>query len=328
MSLKGIHFSRRHLLAKLAVFSSGAFVLPGSLTKAYGRHDNNSGAAKKLRQYSGIKADFLDDNFLLHSKTAEILYHEYAKGMPIIDYHCHLPPNEIAGNKQFTNLSQIWLEGDHYKMRAMRANGVAEKYITGDAPDAEKFAKWAETIPYAIRNPLYHWTHLELKRYFGITQILNSDSASQIYDTASQLLRTDEYRVQNLIKNKKVEILCTTDDPADDLNFHREIKRQGYEVTVLPAWRPDKALAMENVVSYNTYLDKLSAVANTTISKYSDLIDVLKKRQQVFHFHGCKVSDHGVETFYAEDFTETEIAKIFAKARAGNQVSFSELKKI
>jgi glucuronate isomerase len=327
MSLKGIHFSRRQLLTKLAVFSGGTCLLPGWFTKAYGHHDINSNAAGKLGQYSGIKADFLDDNFLLHSKTAEILYHDYAKGMPIIDYHCHLPPIEIASNKQFDNLTQIWIDGDHYKMRAMRANGVAEKYITGDAPDAEKFVKWAETIPYAIRSPLYHWTHLELKRYFGINQILNSDSASEIYNSASQLLRTDQYRVQNLIKNKKVELLCTTDDPADDLNFHQEIKRQGYGVTVLPAWRPDKVLAMDNVVTFNTYLDKLSVAANITISKYSDLVDALKNRQKLFHFHGCKVSDHGVEAFYAEDFTETEIAKIFAKARAGNQVSFSDLKK-
>jgi len=317
-------FSRRQLISKVAAFTGGLTLMPGWTTNLFGRSQVNE---RQMQKSAADQRGFLDDNFLLHSKTAEKLYHDFAKDLPVIDFHCHLPPNEIAMNKQFENLTQIWLEGDHYKMRAMRANGVNEKYITGNAPDAEKFMKWAETIPYAIRNPLYHWTHLELKRYFGIDKILNASTAVEIYDEASQLLTTNEYKVQRLIKNKNVELLCTTDDPVDDLRYHREIKRQEFSVKVLPAWRPDKSLAVENITGYNNYLDKLSEASGITISKYKDLLDALKKRQELFHSLGCKLSDHGIETFYPEEYTESDTAKIFAKARSGRDITPSELRK-
>lgn len=320
-------FSRRQLISRVAAFTGGLTLMPGWITNSYGRYDTSGKSEKQKTKNSEDKVGFLDDNFLLHSKTAEILYHDYAKDLPIIDFHCHLPPAEIAGNKQFDNLTQIWLEGDHYKMRAMRANGVNEKYITGDAPDAEKFMKWAETIPYAIRNPLYHWTHLELKRYFGIDKILNPSTAQEIYTKASTLLNTNEYKVQSLIKNKNVELLCTTDDPVDNLKYHKDIKRQGFSVKVLPAWRPDKTMAVENIAEYNKYLDKLSDASGMDISKYQDLIDALKKRQALFHSLGCKLSDHGVETFYPEDFTKSETARIFAKARSGTKLAIPEIRK-
>lgn len=271
---------------------------------------------------------FLNENFLLQNRTAEILYHEHAKELPIIDYHCHLPPDEIAVNRKFENLTKIWLDGDHYKWRAMRANGVNEKYITGDAPDFEKFVKWAETTPYTLRNPLYLWTHLELKRYFGIDKILDSSTAKEIYDRASEMLQTDEFRVQNLIRNKNVEVVCTTDDPVDDLHWHRDIKDQNYPVKVLPAWRPDKAIAAENPDIYNKYIDKLSAAAEMSISSYDELVSALYKRQEYFHSQGCRLSDHGLETIYSEDFTEREISSIFRKVRSGKQLNEDELYKL
>jgi len=271
---------------------------------------------------------FLDDNFLLQNRTAEILYHEHAKDLPIIDYHCHLPPDEIASNRQFENLTKIWLDGDHYKWRAMRDNGIDEKFITGNAPDQEKFRKWAETVPYTIRNPLYHWTHLELKRYFGIGRILNSKTADDIYNEATRLLQQDDYRVQGLILKRNVEIICTTDDPVDDLHFHREIARQDFPVRVLPAWRPDKAMAAEDPVAYNKYLDKLSEVSGIQIDRYDDLLQALHKRQEFFNSQGCRLSDHGIETFYAEDFTDEEINTIFKKVRSGKSITPGELLKL
>lgn len=243
-------FSRRQLISRLAAFTGGFTFLQGGLTNSFARSPINADFGNQKFENTAAGGSFLDDNFLLHSKTAEKLYHNYAKDLPIIDFHCHLPPQEIASNKQFENVSKIWLDGDHYKMRAMRANGVDEKYVTGNAPDADKFMKWAETLPYAIRNPLYHWTHLELKRYFGIDKILNPSTAREIYDKASHLLQTNEYKVQNLIKNKKVELLCTTDDPVDDLKYHQQLKQQKFLVKVLPAWRPDKTMAIENIADY------------------------------------------------------------------------------
>jgi glucuronate isomerase len=320
-------FSRRQLISRIAAFTGGLTLMPGGITNSFGRSHTNEELEKQIPINFGDAGNFVHDNFLLQSKTAEILYHDYAKGLPVIDFHCHLPPQDIAANRQFDNLTQIWLEGDHYKMRAMRANGVNEKYITGNAPDIEKFMKWAETIPYAIRNPLYHWTHMELKRYFGIDKILNSSTAQEIYDKASQLLRSSEYKVQNLIKNKNVEVLCTTDDPADDLTFHQQIRQQGFSVRVLPTWRPDKSMAVEDVAAYNNYLDKLSAAAGISISKYNDLLDSLKKKQELFHSLGCNLSDHGVENFYSEEFTESQILKIFAKVRSGRHLTGNEIKK-
>lgn len=264
---------------------------------------------------------------MLHSRTAEILYHEYAKDLPIIDYHCHLPPEEIAENKMFENLTKIWLDGDHYKWRAMRANGVDEKYCTGNAPDPEKFKKWAETVPYTIRNPLYHWTHLELSRYFGINDILNPSSADKVYKTATSLLKTEDFRVRNIMRKMKVEVVCTTDDPIDSLNYHKKIREDKFEIQVLPAWRPDKAMVVENAAVYNSYLDKLAEVAGIDIKTYTDLLQALKLRQDFFETMGCRLSDHGLETFYAEDFTEKEISAIFLKIRSGKSLDHLEILK-
>lgn len=271
--------------------------------------------------------DFLDDNFLLNSKTAQILYHDYAKDLPIIDYHCHLPPDEIAIDKKFENLTKIWLDGDHYKWRAMRANGIGEEFCTGDAPDYDKFLKWAETVPYTLKNPLYHWTHLELRRYFGIFYILNLETADEVYKRANDLLSTDAYSVRNLLRKMKVEVLCTTDDPADSLEYHKKIKEDGFEIRILPAWRPDKAMAAENVSAYNQYLDKLADISGVVIKTYDDLTGALKLRHDFFNSMGCRVSDHGLETFYAEDYTEKEIYEIFRKLRSGKSADQSEILK-
>lgn len=270
---------------------------------------------------------FLDKNFLLQTKTAEKLYHNHAAKMPIIDYHCHLNPEDIAKNTKFENLTQIWLYGDHYKWRGMRTNGVDEKYCTGDASDYEKFEKWAETVPHTLRNPLYHWTHLELKNYFGIEDLLSPKTAKKIYDKASAMLQTDEFSVRSLMKKANVETVCTTDDPIDSLDFHKKIKKDDFGIKVLPTWRPDKAMAVENVDAFNTYLNKLSEVSDTNIVKLSDLIAALEKRHKFFHKNGCRLSDHGLETFYAEDFDEIEIKSIFNKIRSGNSLDKSEIAK-
>jgi glucuronate isomerase len=258
---------------------------------------------------------FLNNNFLLQTKTAEYLYHEHAKKMPIIDYHCHLIPQQIGDDIQFGNLTQAWLYGDHYKWRAMRSNGIDEKYCTGNATDYEKFEKWAETVPMTIRNPLYHWTHLELRRYFGVEDILNPDSSEEIYNKASAMLQTKEYSVQGLMRMMNVETVCTTDDPVDSLEYHRKIKEEGFEIKVLPAWRPDKALSVEDVISYNEYLDKLSDASGIEIRDYNSLMESLHKRQDYFHSEGCRLSDHGLENFFTEAYTNKEIVQIFRKIR-------------
>ncbi len=268
---------------------------------------------------------FLDDNFVLQTKTAQVLYHEYARAMPIIDYHCHLNPKEIADDKTFDNLAQIWLNGDHYKWRAMRTNGVDEKYCTGDVSDWEKFEKWAETVPHTIRNPLYHWTHLELKTAFGIEKILNPKTAREIYEEASTKLRTKDFSTRNLMRKYKVEVVCTTDDPVDSLEHHMKIKQDGFEIKVLPAWRPDKAMAVENSRTYNEYIDKLSKAAGKNIAAFSDLMDALEIRHAFFHQNGCRLSDHGLETMYAEDYTDKDIDAIFRRIRSGKALSISEI---
>ena len=267
----------------------------------------------------------MDDNFLLQTKTAEYLYHEHAKKMPIIDYHNHLIPEQIAGNMQFENITQVWLYGDHYKWRAMRTNGVDEKYCTGDASDYEKFEKWAETVPFTLRNPLYHWTHLELKGYFGITDLLSSSTAKTIYDKTASMLQTEDYRVHGLMRKMNVETVCTTDDPIDSLEYHQQIKKSGFGIKVLPAWRPDKAMAVENTVLYNEYIDKLAAAAGMDISNYQALLEALRKRHDFFHENGCRLSDHGVENFYAEEFTENQTAEIFTKIRGGKTPDEKEI---
>ncbi len=270
---------------------------------------------------------FLDDNFLLETKTAETLFHQHAKGQPIIDYHCHLPPDEIAGDKQFENLTRIWLNGDHYKWRAMRANGVPEQYITGSAPDEEKFMKWAETVPYTLRNPLYHWTHMELKRPFGIERILNPGSAKAIYDEANAMLQTEGFSTRNILRKMNVELVCTTDDPADSLEHHRKLKEEGFEVKMIPAWRPDKAMAVENSHKFNMYLDTLAEAAGSQINTFDELLEALQKRHDFFHENGCRLSDHGIETIYAEEYTQTELEYIFRKVRSGKKLSHDEVLK-
>jgi glucuronate isomerase len=270
---------------------------------------------------------FLDENFLLQSEVAEYLYHEHAKKLPIIDYHCHLNPKEIAEDKVYDNLAQIWLNGDHYKWRAMRTNGIAEKFCTGDASDFEKFEKWAETVPYTLRNPLYHWTHLELQRYFGIHKILNSATAKEIYDEASAKIASKEYSVRNLILKMKVEVVCTTDDPIDNLEYHIKVRKDGFAVKVLPTWRPDASMAVENAVSYNEYIDKLSIVSGIKIDKFNNLLEALRNRHDFFAAQGCKISDHGLETLYAEDYTLSEIESIFKKVRSGKTLDKLEILK-
>ncbi|MES2108611.1 MAG: glucuronate isomerase [Bacteroidota bacterium] len=259
--------------------------------------------------------NFLDKDFLLETPTAQRLYHEYAAGLPIIDYHCHLPPDEIAGDINFQNLTQIWLNGDHYKWRAMRANGVGEEYITGNKSDWEKFEKWAATVPYTLRNPLYHWTHLELQRYFGIHELLSPVTAKKIYDECNEKLQSPEYSVRNLIKNKNVEVVCTTDDPLDSLAHHEKIKADGYEVKVLPAFRPDKAMDAGNVNALYAYISKLETISGNAISDFNDYLSELKKRHDFFAAHGGSVSDHGLEHMYAEKYTDDEVRAIFTKIR-------------
>jgi glucuronate isomerase len=259
---------------------------------------------------------FLNEDFLLETKTAQRLYHEFAAGLPIIDYHCHLPPNQIADDINFENLTRIWLFGDHYKWRAMRANGVNEACITGGKSDWEKFEQWAATVPYTLRNPLYHWTHLELQRYFGIHELLSPATARRIYDECNEKLQSPEFSVRNLIKNRNVEVVCTTDDPLDNLKHHQKIKADGYGVKVLPAFRPDKAMDANDTTALNTYISHLEALSGNTIDDFSDYLDALKARHAYFAANGCCLSDHGLEYLYAENYTEPGIRTIFKKIRA------------
>ncbi len=268
---------------------------------------------------------FLDGNFLLHNKTAEYLYHEHASRMPIIDYHCHLSPALIALNDSFENLTRAWLHGDHYKWRAMRTHGVDERFCTGDAPDPDKFRKWAETVPYTLRNPLYHWTHLELQRYFGISDLLHPGTAGAIYEKASALLWQDDYRPQGLLKKMNVEVVCTTDDPVDTLVYHRKIRESGVQVQVFPTWRPDKLLTVHNALSFNNYVNSLEEVSDTAIGNYTRLFEAILRRHDFFHDNGCRLSDHGLENFYAEDFSSGEMNAIFDRVRTGNQLSHEQI---
>ncbi len=271
---------------------------------------------------------FNDSNFLLQTPTAERLYHDFAEGLPIIDYHSHLIPSYISNDHVFENLSKVWLEGDHYKWRAMRTNGIDERYCTGsDTSDWEKFEKWAATVPYTMRNPLYHWTHLELKTAFGVDELLNPKSARAIYDHCSEMLQRPERSARGLMQHYKVEAACTTDDPIDSLEHHIKCKEDGFSVKIMPTWRPDKAMAVENVELYNSYLDTLSEVSGVEISSFSALIEALQCRHDFFESVGCKLSDHGIEEFYAEDYTQNEIDNIFASLRAGNCITPSEVAK-
>ncbi|RWU10743.1 glucuronate isomerase [Pedobacter chitinilyticus] len=267
---------------------------------------------------------FLDENFLLQTETAKTLYHQYAKQMPIIDYHNHLIPEQIAEDKQFENITQVWLYGDHYKWRAMRTFGIDEYYITGGASDWEKFEKWAETVPYTLRNPLYHWTHLELQRYFDVYDLLSPATAKKIWDECNAKLQTKEYSVLGLLKKMNVKTLCTTDDPLDNLEFHQQIKSSGVDLVVLPAFRPDKAMNADDTVALNQYIDKLASIVEKPIANYQEYLAALKSRHDFFVENGASVSDHGLEQIYAEDYTEEEVAQIFLKIRNGESITAEE----
>ncbi len=270
---------------------------------------------------------FINEDFMLNNDYARELYHESAENMPIIDYHCHLVPKMIADNYQFRDLTELWLGGDHYKWRAMRGNGVPEEFITGKRSSYEKFEKWAETVPYTMRNPLYHWTHLELARGFDVYEQLNPQTARKIYEECTEKLQTEEYRGQALMRKFNVKVVCTTDDPADTLEYHKYINEHPFGVKVLPAWRPDKAMAIEKPEIYKEYIAKLSAVSGVEIGNYDDLMKALRKRHDFFHEMGSRLSDHGLETFYAEDFEMEEIDRIFRNTLKGRQPSKEEVLK-
>jgi glucuronate isomerase len=265
---------------------------------------------------------FIHDDFLLSTKTARRLYHEYAEGEPILDYHCHLPPKDLAENRRFANLFEIWLEGDHYKWRAMRANGVDERYSTGDAAPYEKFMAWARTVPHTLRNPLYHWTHLELKRYFGIDELLDETSAPRIWERANAELAG--LRAHDILAKFRVKALCTTDDPTDDLACHEAIAASGLATKVFPAFRPDKALNVHAPEIFNLWVDKLEAAANTSISTLNDFVDAIGKRHDYFHSMGCRLSDHGLNHAYADFPSGEEAARIFGRALAGHAANPEE----
>ena len=266
---------------------------------------------------------FLTDDFLLQSKTAQRLYHEYAKNLPIIDYHNHLPPNEIVGDRQFENISKAWLYGDHYKWRAMRVQGINEHFITGKATDFEKFEHWAETVPYTMRNPLYHWTHLELKGYFDENRLLNPDTAKSIFDNTSAKLNTPQYSVQNLLKKMNVEVVCTTDDPLDTLEFHQKFNSEKAGFKMLPAFRPDKFILIENP-NFAAYIQKLGEIVGFELTNFADLLRGLRKRADFFSSVGCQLCDHGLEQLYAEDFTDAKADTVYKKAISGKKLTDKE----
>jgi glucuronate isomerase len=269
---------------------------------------------------------FIHDDFLLNNKTAVKLYHQYSENQPIIDFHCHLSPAMIAEDRQFGNITQAWLEGDHYKWRAMRTNGIDEKYCTGNASDTEKFAKWSETVPYTAGNPLYHWTHLELARYFGIKELLSPATATSVYEKASSLLKTKDFTVRSLLKKMKVEVVCTTDDPADTLEFHKKLNG-AFEIRVFPTWRPDNVVKTEDPLKFKTYINKLETAAGKEIKDFETLVEVLDGRHKFFHEMGGRASDHGLDRFYFTSFTASEADKILRKLMKGDNISDEEAEK-
>ena len=268
---------------------------------------------------------FLTKDFLLQTDFSKKLYHNFAKDLPIIDYHNHLPPNEIATDKQFKNITQVWLYGDHYKWRAMRAFGINEKYITGDASDKEKFLKWAEVVPFTIRNPLFHWTHLELKAYFGIDEILSPENAEDIYEKTSKILQEKTHSANGLLKLMNVESICTTDDPIDSLEHHIAIQKDASKVKTYPTFRPDKAFAVENVNTYNKYLLKLEKVVNSSINNYDALLSALENRIDFFNENGCRLSDHGLGQLYFFETEKYDISLLFDKIKANKSLSEEEV---
>ena len=271
-----------------------------------------------------IVRPFLSEEFLLENETAVQLYKEFAAPMPLIDYHNHLSPKEIAENRRFNNLTEPWLAGDHYKWRAMRTNGVAEKYCTGDATPYEKFREWAKTVPYTMRNPLYHWTHLELKNYFGITRLLNETSARQIYDECSAMLQKENFRVQGLLVKMNVQVVCTTDDPTDSLEYHKSFSGNSTGLKMFPSFRPDKAYATEVPAAYNLYVDKLSDVSKMPINTFDDMVGALVKRIHFFNEAGCRAADHGPEHLYFDPEALTRAPMLFRKLRDGKGLTVEE----
>lgn len=269
---------------------------------------------------------FLDQDFLLDNGTAAQLYHDFAAKMPIIDYHNHLPPAQIAGDHQFENITQPWLYGDHYKWRAMRTLGINEAYITGEKSDREKFEKWAATVPFTLRNPLYHWTHLELQRYFGINTLLDPTSAESIFDNSSAMLRQKSHSVLGLLEMRNVKVVCTTDDPTDSLEYHAMFAKSGNELKMFPSFRPDKFILIESE-NFLPFIEKLAVICGSEIKNYGDLLAALKKRAQFFATLGCRAADHGLEYISQTDYTPSEIEKIFTRKRDGGTLELGEIEK-
>lgn len=271
---------------------------------------------------------FLHDDFLLQSPAAVRLYHEYAAPMPVVDYHNHLPPQAIAADSCFENLTQAWLQGDHYKWRAMRAHGIAEEFITGSAPDRDKFIRWAETVPYTVRNPLFHWTHLELKRYFGIDELLTPETAGSIYDRCSDMLRSPAYSVRKLLQMMKVKLVCTTDDPADSLEYHLSMRREGSDLVMLPAFRPDMAMKVEEPAAFRQYVAGIARVSGCAVNDLDTYMQALKSRHRYFAAAGCSVSDHGLEEIYADTTSDETAAALFKKLLQGEALGIDETRSL
>ena len=277
-----------------------------------------------------MSKSFIHDNFLLTTPPAERLYHEYAEKMPLYDYHSHLPIQQIVDNVNFKNITEIWLYGDHYKWRAMRACGIPENLVSGipeAADDYARFEAWAKTIPYTLCNPLYHWTHLELKRYFGIDKLLSPATAREIYESCNEQLATPEFATRSIIKRSNVKLICTTDDPNDDLKGHQTLAKESWASSVFPCWRPDKVLAADNAQALNVWIDKLEQTSGKKVEKYADLIDALWVRHQFFHDCGCRLSDYGVERPYAAEYTASQVEAAFKKVRGGESLGGDDLER-
>ena len=274
-----------------------------------------------------MSSAFITNDFLLKNDWARRLYHEVAESLPIFDYHCHLPPDQMADNKSFRNLYEIWLAGDHYKWRAMRSNGIPERFCTGDATDWEKFEAFAQTVPQTLRNPLYHWTHLELARYFGIHKLLCPETAREIWDEANEKLKSPEFSTQSLLRRFKVKVVCTTDDPTDSLEHHRSIASQNLYTRVYPTFRPDKALSVDKPGVFKVWVTKLEQVSGMLCGDLKSFVQALKSRHDYFHSLGGRLSDHGLESCYAEDVTEDEAATVYKKALSGEVVTTLEQRK-
>ena len=270
-----------------------------------------------------MSTKFIHDNFLLENKYAEELYHTYSKHQPIIDYHNHLPPQQIAEDKTFSNITNVWINGDHYKWRAMRTLGVNEEFITGNGSDKDKFLNWAKTVPYSMRNPLYHWTHLELARYFDITDLLSEKTAESVWEQTQAQLNAGTHSTRQLLQKVNAELVCTTEDPIDNLQYHQQLAKSDFNVKVSTAFRPDKAILI-NADGYNLYLDSLANAAGVSINSYEDLLSAVRKRIEFFNANGCKLCDHGLDQIYFENYTESEVKSIFAKKREGKNISNEE----